>query len=143
MFNKIIFSSEKGISTSSACQYCSLSIYIIIKICDRACKNKLSEHKKSLIFSSLLYHHLRTIYINIIKSVTTEEFNGFSSKIYKNGISHSEWKILAKIRAQTNLNYQSLNIKLLKFMNLSNLKITIRTAFTPSVCIFTHLSGFS
>ncbi len=65
---------------------------------DRACKNQPCEYKKLPIFSYLHYHNLKTIYTNMIKSVTTAEFNGLSSKIYRNGIPHSELKILAKIQ---------------------------------------------
>ena len=38
--------------------------------CDRACKNQPRKHKKSPIFSSLLYHNLRSIYSNRIKSLS-------------------------------------------------------------------------
>ena len=60
--------------------------------------NRLSA-KKSLFFSSLLYHNVQTICTNTIKSLSlaTAEFNELSSEIYGNGISHSELKILAKI----------------------------------------------
>ena len=37
-------------------------------ICDWACKNLLSEHKKLLILSSLLYHNLMNIYTTTTKS---------------------------------------------------------------------------
>ena len=48
-------------------------------------------------FPSSLYHNLQTVCTNTIKSVTTAKFNGLSSEIYRNGIPHSELKILLKI----------------------------------------------
>ena len=54
---------------------------IDIALCDRACENRPCEHKKSPIFSVL----------------AVAEFNELSSAAYRNGILHSEWKILAKI----------------------------------------------
>ena len=48
-------------------------------------------------FLSLLYHNLRTIYINKTKSLSLlQNLMGFF-EIYGNGIPHSELKILAKI----------------------------------------------
>ena len=45
-----------------ACYVCSITWRLTrIHICDLACKNRLSEHNKLLIFLSLLYHNL-TIY---------------------------------------------------------------------------------
>ena len=68
------------------------------KICDLACKNRLSEHKKLPILACLLCHILNNYlyYCNII-FITTAEFNGLSSAAYKNGIVHSERKMLVKI----------------------------------------------
>ena len=37
---------------------------------DRACKNQPCEHKKLPIFSYLHYHNLKTIYTNMIKSLS-------------------------------------------------------------------------
>ena len=47
------------------------------------------------------FHHcsIITYELYILKiSITTAEFNGFSSETYRNEISHSELKILAKIQ---------------------------------------------
>ena len=63
--------------------------------CDRAWKIWPSKCKKSLIFWSLLYHNLITIYIYYQHKIfiTTGEFKELSSATYRNGILHSEWKI--------------------------------------------------
>ena len=70
--------------------------HAFVAICDHACDNQPNECKKLPMFSSLLFRNLQTICTNK-KSVTTTEFNGLSSEIYRNGIPHSGLKILAKI----------------------------------------------
>ena len=42
----------------------------ILTICDRACKNRPSEHKKIADFCRLLYHNLITVYTTAIKSLS-------------------------------------------------------------------------
>ena len=71
----------------------------VINICDRACKNQPCERKKNRrFFQTLLYHNLRMVLYKHNKiSVTTAEFNGLSSEIYRNWIPHSELKILPRI----------------------------------------------
>ena len=71
--------------------------YIIV-ICDQACENRPCERKKSPIFSVFAVSYLNKYlyYCNKI-FITTAEFNGLSYAAYRNGIAHSERKILAKI----------------------------------------------
>ena len=42
----------------------------MVIVCDRACKNEPSEHKKLPILACLLYHNLITIYTTAIKSLS-------------------------------------------------------------------------
>ena len=46
----------------------SVNVHKCTIICDRACKNRSSEHKKSLIFVVFLYHNIITIYTTATKS---------------------------------------------------------------------------
>ena len=65
---------------------------MLVSICDQACKNRPCEHKDHQ-FSCLLYH--KFLYYHNKIFITTAEFNGLSSAVYRNGILHYKWKILA------------------------------------------------
>ena len=53
--------------------------------------------KNRRFLACLLNHNLITLYNCNKIFITTAEFNGLSSAAYRNGIVHSEQKILAKI----------------------------------------------
>ena len=65
----------------------------LVSICDQARKNWPCEHKDHQ-FSRLLYH--KYLYYHNKIFITTAEFNELSSAVYRNGILHYKWKILAK-----------------------------------------------
>ena len=70
----------------------------MVIICDWACKNRPSEHKKLPIFSMFAVSKLNNCLNHCNKIfIVTVNFNGLSSVAYGNGIVHSEQKILAKI----------------------------------------------
>ena len=74
--------------TSKHVEGCSIkqSILLMHHKCDRACENQPCKHKKSLIFLSLLYHNLRTVYTNTIKSLSLlQNLMGFLLKVTEMG----------------------------------------------------------
>ena len=65
--------------------------------CDWACENRSSDHRIIVYFSSLLYHNLINIYATTTKPLSLmQKLMGFFCSL-RNGILHSELKILAKI----------------------------------------------
>ena len=77
--------------------WASVDSIVLMNTMQTHTSHNMNHVSTSWLFLSLLYHNLQTIYTNIVKSVTTAEFNELSSEIYGSAIPHSELKILAKI----------------------------------------------
>ena len=67
-------------------------------ICDQACENRSSEHKKSPIFVVFALSQLNNyLYYRNKIFIATAKFNGLTSAAYRNGMLRSEQKISVKI----------------------------------------------